>query len=425
MKETILHYVWQFKLFSAQFLHTNEGQKVEVIDVGRLNNDAGPDFFNAKLKIDGIVWAGNIEIHVKSSDWTRHNHHLDTNYDSVILHVVNEIDTEIRRTNGELIPQMKLDIPPYILENYTELLAQKKWIPCEDKLSAVPVFVMNSWKNRLLIERLESKVEAIETLLTTSQNHWEEAFYVSLAQSFGFSTNGQAFWHLAKSLPLSVLGKHKDNLFQIEALLFGQAGLLEKNGEENGDNYFQKLKKEYEFLKSKYGLTSIDGAKWKLLRLRPDNFPHIRIAQFAMLIHKSSKLFSKIIKTTNIGELRTHFVYQVSDYWQNHYLFGKKSPFSTKKIGKNSVDILIINTVIPFLFVFFKKKGEDIEKVLSFLEEIPAEKNTIIQKWDSLGFKSKKAFDTQAFIQLKKQYCDLKKCLQCPIGHQVLALKTN
>lgn len=418
MKESILHYVWQFKLFLAYDLKTTDGQSVEIIDVGRPNTDAGPDFFNAKVKIDDTIWAGNIEIHAQSSDWIKHNHNVDKAYDNVILHVVGKADLPIYRTNGNVIPQMELAVPENIRTNYEELLAGKKWIPCENKISQVPGLLISDWKNALLIERLEQRTQMIENLLDQNSNHWEDAFYVSLARSFGFGTNSQAFEQLARSLPMGVLGKHKDNLFQLEAMLFGQAGFLEQN---ENDAYQSDLRKEYRFLQTKFGLNPIDSSQWKLLRLRPDNFPHIRLAQFAALVHRSSKLFSKILEADNVSSLRTLFACEVSDYWRKHYVFGKESAPSKKKLGDKSIDILLINSVVPFLFTYSKKKNFEDELALKLLEKITSEKNAIIKKWNEFGIPSESAFDSQALLQLKKNYCDEKKCLRCRIGHRVLS----
>ena len=420
MKESILHYVWQYKLFPPT-LTTTASERVEVIDVGRLNTDAGPDFFNAKLRIDDTLWAGNVEFHLRSSDWKRHNHGNDKAYNNVILHVVEKADDEVHRTNGENIPQLELKVPENVQKNYEELLAGKTWIACEKSIPQVDNFKINVWKNTLLTERLEQKTDAISRLLEQTDNHWEEAFYISLARSFGFGVNSLPFELTAKSLPLGILAKHKDHLFQLEALLFGQAGLLE-NAET--DDYLQELRKEYDFLQRKYGLTSIDGSQWKLLRLRPDNFPHVRLAQFAQFIHASTKLFSKILEKDNVDELRDLFQCEVSDYWQRHYLFGKESRVSKKHMGAASVDILLINTVIPFLFAYGRKKNDETltEKVVRWLENIPAENNSIIKKWKELGITAHNAFDTQALLQLKKMYCDEKKCLRCRVGHQVLRI---
>lgn len=421
MKESILHYIWQQKLFNRHELKTCTGETVEVIDTGRLNTDAGPDFFNAKIKIADTVWAGNIEIHTRASDWHKHNHQNDKSYDNVILHVVKLADMEVQRTTGEQIPQMELIYPADIECRYEELIATQKWIPCADKISDVPDIFIQSWKNALLTERLEQKMKAIQQLLDENNQHWEETFYIILARSFGFNTNSHAFEKLAMSLPLSVIGKHKNDLFQIEALLFGQSGLL--NGDFN-DDYSIKLRKEYHFLQSKFNLKPIQVESWKLLRLRPDNFPHIRIAQFAALIHHSSKLFSKIIENPDISYLNEIFKTEPSQYWKTHYLFGNESAPKMKKLGMNSIHSLIINTVVPFLFCYaYQKNNQDLkDKALSLLEKIPAEKNAVINGWKNTGIIIQTAYDSQAFLQLKKLYCDEKKCLRCRIGHKVLTV---
>lgn len=419
MKESILHYIWQHKLFTQQGLISTDGQSIEVIDVGKPNMDAGPDFFNAKVRIGDTVWAGNIEIHTLASDWNKHDHQLDKVYDTVILHVVKKSDVQIFRTDGEKIPQLELIYSVEIEKNYEALINDQKWIPCADKIPEIPGIFIHSWKNALLSERLAQKTEHLQVLLSENNQHWEEAFYVSLARSFGFNTNSQAFEMLAKSLPLSVLGKHKDNLFQIEALLFGQAGLLNNT---INDLYVIALNKEFGFLKAKYNLKPIAGSMWKLLRMRPDNFPHVRIAQFAAIIHSSSKLFSKIIEQPELDYLASLFRCEPSEYWKSHYLFGEVSVEKSKKLGKNSIYSLLINTIVPFVFSFASRKGnEDLkEKALALLDKIPAEKNSVVTGWQAIGIEIETAYDSQAFLQLKKHYCDDKKCLRCRIGHKVL-----
>lgn len=421
MKESILHYVWQNKLFVSQEIKTTDGERVEIIDVGRINTDAGPDFFNAKIKIGDTLWAGNVEIHTASSEWNKHNHQQDKAYDSVILHVVLQADSDVYRIDGTKIPQLELKFPQQIETNYELLFSQQKWIPCADKIDQVPSIVIQSWKNALLTERLEQKMSAIESLLDENNRHWEEAFYITLARSFGFGTNSQAFESLAKSLPLSVLGKHKDQLFQLEALLFGQAGLLDL---ETYDDYSANLKKEYEFLRAKYELNPLEKSQWKLLRLRPDNFPHVRIAQFAALIHSSTKLFSKITENPNLAYIRTLFAYETSTYWKANYLFGRESKVRTKRLGEQSINGLIINTVVPFLFCYAdQKKNDDLkDRALQILEQLESEQNAIITGWRSLGLHVDNAFDSQSLLQLKKSYCDEKKCLRCRIGHKILTL---
>ncbi|OIP81815.1 MAG: hypothetical protein AUK44_09220 [Porphyromonadaceae bacterium CG2_30_38_12] len=422
MKESILHYIWQQKLFFSQQLKTTEGEPVQVIDVGKLNTDGGPDFFNAKVKIGDTLWAGNIEIHTVSGDWYKHNHHLNRAYDSVVLHVVKTADAKIYRNDGEKIPQLELKYPPEIEKNYEALLQGKKWIPCSAKIADVPALFIHSWKNALLAERLVQKTDFIAHLLQENKQHWEEAFYISLARSFGFSTNSQAFEMLAKSLSVEILGKHKANLFQIEALLFGQSGLLPVA---SADSYCEQLKKEYAFLKAKYHLQPIDGSQWKLLRLRPDNFPHVRLAQFAAIVHSSSKLFSKIIEFPTLEYLTQLIQCEPSEYWKTHYLFAETSAEKTKKLGQASMFSLLINSIIPFIFSYADHKGNDALKeiALGLLEKIPAEQNAIVTGWRALGMEIANAYDSQAFLQLKKCYCDDKNCLRCRIGHKVLTKK--
>ena len=423
MKESILHYVWQYKLFTACNLQTTDGESVEVINVGKYNTDAGPDFFNSKVKIGDTLWAGNIEIHTRSTDWNKHNHQNDKAYDSVILHVVAEIDGEVYRTDGEHIPQVKITCPASIESNYEQLINDQKWIPCAEKIGLVPDIFIQSWKSALLTERLEQKMNAIQNLLAENNQHWEEAFYITLARSFGFGTNSQAFESLAKSIRVSVLGKHKDNLFQLEALLFGQAGLLTT---ELTDEYALKLKREYGFLQAKFELKTNDGSQWKLLRLRPDNFPHVRIAQFAALIHSSSKLFSKSVENPDIEYLKKLFSCEPSFFWKSHYLFATESALKNKKLGTQSINTILINTVVPFLFCYATQKGnEDLkDKALQILEKMPSESNAILTGWQNVGIQSESAYDSQALLQLKKLYCDEKKCLRCRIGHKVLTLRS-
>lgn len=419
MKESILHYIWQQKLFTAHALRTTDGDTLEVIDVGKLNTDAGPDFFNAKIKIGDTVWAGNVEIHTLTSDWYKHQHQQDKAYDNIILHVVKTADTVIYRNNGEIIPQLEIIYPKNIEKSYEQLINEQKWIPCAGKFQNVHHLFIKSWVTTLLTERLELRMDTIAMILDEKNQHWEEAFYIILSRSFGFNTNNQAFETLARSLPLSVVSKHKNNLFQLEALLFGQAGFLDKI---TTDNYVLQLKNEYDFLKSKYTLKTMNVEQWKLLRLRPDNFPHLRIAQLAALIHKSSKLFSKIIDNPAMEALVNLFRTEPSEYWKNHYLFEHESKTKSKKLGINSIHGILINTVVPFIFYYASRKGNQELKdwAIQLFEQLPAEKNTIINGWAGLGVKIENAYDSQALLHLKKYYCDDKKCLRCRIGHKIL-----
>lgn len=425
MSEKLLHFIWQHKLFFQNKLITTDGQEIEVLDVGKLNSDAGPDFFNAKVKIGETTWAGNIEIHINASDWEKHKHHTNKAYDSVILHLVAFSDKSVQRTNGENIPQAVLKFPEHITENYLNIKENKSLIPCANKLKDIDPFILSSWLHACLTERLSQKADKIFSHLNENNNNWEEAFYITLARNFGFGTNSDAFERLAKSIPLPYLGKHKNKLLQIEALLFGQSGLMDEISVK--DDYLLSLEKEYRFLKAKFDLSPLDKSVWKLLRLRPSNFPHIRIAQFAGLIHQSSKLFSKIIEQTNLDSLNKLFQCEPSGYWETHYLLGEESPKKSKKMGKKGVEIIIINTVVPFLFCYGKSKSnfELQEKAISLLEEISSENNSIIKQWEELGIKSNSAYDSQALIQLKTNYCDNKNCLRCRIGHKVLSLENK
>jgi len=419
MKEEFLHYIWKYKLYKSGNLKKKKKKKIEIIKTGTHNFDSGPDFFNAKIKIDETVWIGNVEIHMNSSDWFSHNHNTNKAYDNVILQVVNHHDKEIFRTDGQSIPTLVLKFDKKLLANYEDLLQNKLWIPCEKQIPKVDSFIVDQWISILAIERLEEKSKRIDELLHQFNNNWETAFYVQLAHNFGFKLNSEPFELLAKSLPLSYLAKHKNSLLQIEALLFGQAGFL---NDADGDEYYQSLKKEYLFLKSKFNLKPIEKHVWKFLRSRPGNFPTIRIAQFAMLIYKSSALFSKIIESKSLDEIKELLLVEPSEYWINHYLFNKESVKKTKSLGESSVDILIINTVIPFLFVYGKQTGSETikQRALDFLEKIKSEKNSIVDSWNKIGILSDNALSSQALIHLKNNYCNTKNCLNCQIGSQII-----
>lgn len=424
MKESLLQYAWHHKLFYDHHLLTTNGLSVEIIDVGQLNRDAGPDFFNAKIKIGSTLWAGNVEIHVKSSDWLRHHHEKDINYQSIILHVVSECDTSIYTMNGEEIPQLVLPYFVDLEEKYEQLLQNDSFVACAKVIDRIEPFMMKSWLNALLIERLERKSTHVEQLLTTTKYNWEESFYVLLARHFGSNLNGDAFEQLAKSLPINVLGKHKNNLFQIEALLFGQSGLLD-DFQDHKDEYVIKLKQEAIFLRKKYELIPLNSHVWKMLRLRPINFPYVRIAQFAMLIHQSSKLFSKMMSDLNVDYYRSLLQCAPSDYWITHYSIHHSSRFKYKTMGIDFIHMLIINAIIPFLFYYGKYKGnQDLqEQAIAMLEKIPPEKNKITTGWQKLNIDARSAFDSQALIELKNEYCEAKKCLQCRLGYVVLTSK--
>jgi len=420
MNEFFLQFLWKHRLFYTNQLNTTTGQKVELISAGFLNRDAGPDFFNARLKIGDTIWAGNVEIHLRASDWNKHNHQADPAYDNVILHVVLDADSVVLNSKGQEVECACLSYPSALERNYQLLLKSSSWIPCADSIQLVPSVTLQLWYNALLVERLEQKTNEIVSRLEQNKNDWNETFYQFLARNFGFKTNALPFELLAKAVPLNILAKHKNNLFQLEALLFGTAGLL--NEELIGDDYFLALRKEFSFLYKKYKLNPVEGHLWKFLRLRPVNFPTVRIAQFAQLIQQSSALFSHLIEKKRVSEVKALLQLEPSQYWQTHYRFNKPSAKQVKGLGDSSFHNLVINTVVPFLFVYgdYHKKQELKDLALSFLETIPAEKNSITANWQKLGVSSSSAFDSQALIQLKNSYCNAKKCLNCPVGMKLI-----
>ena len=417
--EQLLHYVWKHKIFPLKELKTTTGQQVEVIDTGLANTDAGPDFFNAKLKLDGVLWIGNIEIHERSSDWFKHGHHADAGHNSVILHIASEIDTEISRSNGERIPQIQLICPEAVRTNYKELLETDSYPPCYRIIPSLPPFTAHSWMTALQMERFEQKATLLNERLKRCQGNWEDAFFITLARNFGFGLNGDAFETWAHRLPFRAVDKHRNDLFQIEAIFFGQAGILEDS---DGDGYYLRLKKEYTYLQHKFGLIPMDASLWRFLRLRPANFPHIRIAQLACLYHRAYGLLSRIMETETLQGVRDILKGGTSEYWLTHYTFGGSSPSRPKTLSNTSLDLLIINTVVTFLYAYGLHKGNRVlcARAGSFLEELKAENNYITRMWEQCGMKASNAADSQALIQLKKEYCDKKKCLYCRIGYEYL-----
>lgn len=422
MKESILHYVWQFRLYQKD-LKTTSGQSIEVIDVGIPNMNEGPDFFNAKIKIEGKVWAGNIEIHYSSDEWKHHKHHTNEKYNSVILHIVKKANCDVVNTKNELIPQCEITYPEYINENYQFLIHSNTSVPCCNFIGSLPKLHINSWLNNLLFERLERKANQIYFLLEKFNNSWEDVFYVLLTRNFGFGLNSDSFERLALSLPLKYIQKQADNIIHIEALLFGQANMLNDN--DQSDEYYRKLQHEYEFLSNKYNLKPIDTLLFKKMRLRPSAFPQIRIAQLACLLQGSQGLFSKVVACKDPGRIRLMFHNNASEYWQTHYTFGILSDKKSKYLGDSSLDIILINTVAPILFAYGKKiNDEDLcERAVEFLETLNAEQNSITRHFASMKVPIRNAADSQSIIQLKREYCEIRKCLFCRIGHQFLKIQ--
>lgn len=423
--EEFLYYVWEQQLFYSENIKTAADENLEVISTGSRNYDSGPDFFNAKVKIGDTIWAGNIEVHKKSSDWQLHNHDKNKSYDSVILHVVEENDKPVFRANGDEIPVFCLKYPEYIRQNYRQLLNSKTWIACQNQFHKINPVILQIGFNRLMIERLETKTNEITECLHKNNNDWNETFYHLLARMFGFKVNSLPFEMLAKSLPLRILAKHRDNIFQLEALFFGNSGLL--NRQLTGDDYYMNLCEEYSFFYRKYKLSGLEGHIWKFMRLRPVNFPTIRISQLAALIQRSQSLILKITETESLDDMKQFFDVKASEYWDSHYNFNKTTlRHFVKKIGESSINAIIINVVIPFLFVFgeINNKNHLKNRALDFLEKLPAEKNSIINGWEKLGVECRLAFESQALIQLKNVYCENKRCLNCQMGVKFLKTKS-
>jgi hypothetical protein len=420
MREDLLHYVWKNVLYNSADLKTTEGLPIEIIKHGDLNTDAGPDFFNAKIKIAETVWAGNVEFHLRSSDWKRHGHHNNPAYDSVILHIVSDYDMDVFRTNSTVVPTLVLHFDSNLIETYDEFLSKKAFaVVCKNKLSTIDSFYINMWLERMLIERLEQKTEIVGNVLNETSSNWEGTFYRLLARSLGFNVNAQAFEMLSRSLPMAVLAKHKNSVFQLEALLFGQSGMLDDNCD---DDYFQSLKNEYLFLKVKFSLIEMSASSWKYMRMRPANFPTIRIAQLAQLIHHSTSLLSKVKACENVDSLKLLFDVDVSIYWLTHYSFGKSSNFSVKHFGETAIQSIIINAIIPVLFLYGKINADDqlSDKAFLFLEQLPFENNEITRNWTDTDITCTNAARSQALIHLYKNYCLAGKCLHCSIGDKLL-----
>ena len=420
MKEDFLHYLWKFKKFDISSLKTSNGEDITIVNVGQYLQLAGPDFFNAQITIGNQKWAGNVEIHIKSSDWYIHHHERDEAYDSVILHVVWEHDTEVFRKNNTEIPVLELKnyVSKETLEKYQSLLTPKSWIYCEKQLEAINEFTVNNWKERLFFERLERKSINIQELLVQTNQDWEAVLFCLLAKNFGLNTNGELFLKIAQSIPFSVFRKESFELENIEALLFGKAGLLNIEKE---DTYYKNLHTRFNYLQHKFQLEQSVFEPVQFFKHRPDNFPTIRLSQLANVYHSQHNLFSKVINANSIESIYDFFRVSVSNYWQNHYQFDKESPKKNKMLSKSFIDLIIINTIIPIQFAYAKSQGKDIsEDLIRLMQNVAPESNTIIQKFSSFGVKSKNAFDTQSLLQLKNEYCNKSKCLDCAIGIELL-----
>jgi len=426
MDEKLLQYIWKHKLFTANEIKTVSGEALSIKNFGVVNLDSGPDYVDVKIQIDNTLWAGCVELHLKSSDWERHNHQNDNAYSNVILHAVYEHDKDIFTQNGSLLPTLELKplINPQLIDTYRKYMSSLQDIVCQNQFGKIDSFRLFSWLDRLLIERLEERKTQIEQLLEKTINHKEEAFYYYLANAFGFKTNALPFSLLAKSLPLQYLAKQKDSLLQIEAMLFGQADLLPK---ECTDDYSELLKKEYHFLKNKFSLQPLcKSSMWKFAKMYPSGFPTVRIAQFAALTYQSSALLSKILAAKNIKELTKLFSVKASDYWKSHYQFGKSaSNIMDKVLGESAVNSLLINTVLPFMYAYsqWNNNLELQNKVVEFYESLPFEDNKISRKYAALRPDFSTALHSQSLTQLYNKYCTPKQCLHCGIGLWFLNFK--
>lgn len=422
MKEEFLHHIWKYSLFNKNGLRTIDGRTVNLISAGYHNQDAGPDFFNAKVMLGETVWAGNVEIHVAEKDWNRHGHQHDRAYDNVILHVVYEAGGETLNTLGQRIPvvELKGKVPRKYWDTYAQFMKSKRYIPCEGRLHEVPAEITGTWLERVLVQRLERKSKAVLARLDRNQGDWQQTLFEHLAMNFGFKTNMHPMEMLARNLPFKLLDKHHHSIVMVEALLFGQAGFLEAPLK---DDYAQRLQNEYAFLRKKFGLVPLKPVIWKFGRMRPANFPTIRIAQLANLLHTAPGLFDRIRNRDNQSSWMDALQIAASDYWSAHYRFDRKAAKShPRQLGQSSRENILINTVVPVLFAYSRQidSRAHLDAALEIIAELPAERNRIVAKMSEIGFGAGNASRSQALLELRSVYCRNKKCLNCAVGAQLL-----
>lgn len=422
MTEAFLHYLWKHRLFDFMNLKTTAGEPLQIIFPGYHNTDAGPDFRQAIVRIGAMKWAGDVEIHIRSSDWYRHHHQADEKYLSVALHVVYEHDCEVERKDGEYFPTLELKdyIPLEMFTQYQHLVSSPLQLPCFSYLTDMELIHFRSLMSSMVMERMLRKQEDVLRMLGECGGDWKETLFRLLAASFGFKTNVPAFELLAKSLPLKVLAKHADSEAQTAALIFGQAGMLERA---EVDDYYDSLKYEYEYLRYKYQLVPIGEHHWNLLRLRPPNFPCVRLAQFAALMHASPDLMAFFLNSSSVSSLKRVFSVNANPYWETHYHFGKSTILKHSAIlGDMAINLLIINTVIPFLFAHHRFFGNEnqLEQTLALLEELPFENNKRTRDYAHTPFPRQNAMDSQALLELSQYYCSPKRCLECAIGERIV-----
>ncbi len=423
MQEDFLHYLWKFKKFDFGKARSTNNSKLSILDSGSHNHNSGPDFFNAKVEINNQLWAGNVEIHIKSSDWYLHRHETDANYDNVILHIVWEDDMEIFRKDNSTIPTLELKplVHPDSLEKYNSLVLNgtNKWINCEKDFNRFDDFTLNNWLERVYFERLERKSIQIQEMLKASGNNWEEVLFKLLLRNFGFKINADSFESLANTIDFKVIQKHENSPLKMESLIFGQAGLL---NEDMDLPYYTSLKLEYEFLKQKFNLDNSLVISPQYFRLRPDNFPNIRLSQFAQLYSQNAQLFSKVITCESKEDLYDLFNSETSEFWQSHFTFKKEHKIRKKALTKSFVDLLIINTIIPLKYCYLKETGnKDTSEMLEIIQNINPEKNSVVENFNRLRAKTAtSAYHSQALLQLKNEYCDKNACLQCLLGTKLI-----
>lgn len=428
--EKLLHYIWKQRILPLAELLTTDGQKVEILDPGLHNRNAGPDFFNAKVKVGGTMWVGNVEMHLRSSDWFRHGHQTDAAYNSVILHVVCEADMEVETAGGRTLPQLQLPIPDDIRQKYDTLCQTEDYPRCWRIIPSLPSLTVHSWMSALLFERLKQRADRCLARLDALQGDWERMAFVTLARNFGFGINGDPFEQWATHLPLHACAKHRDDLFQLEALFLGTAGLLAPEAIPQSareaaeqDTYLKRLRSEYAYLSHKFSLEPpMPSHLWRFLRLRPQNFPHLRLVQLAQLYHQDTASFATLIRASSREDLHKALSVAPSDYWREHYLFGLPSRSSEKRLSASSCDLIIINTVVPLLFAHGSRTDneEEQERAVNILEQLKPEANFIMRQWKQCGLSVESAADSQALIQLKREYCDRIDCLRCRFGYEYL-----
>lgn len=432
--EKLLHYVWKHKLFPLRQLLTTEREELEVIDPGLQNSDAGPDFFNAKVKLGGTLWVGNVEIHSKSSDWYVHGHDTDHAYDNVILHVTELADSDVLTASGKRLPQLVLPVPEEVKSNYAELLSTDRYPPCFRVIPVLPRLTVHSFFSRLTAERLERKRGEVEQRVARCGGDWEQALFITVARSFGFGLNSDAFEAWAGCTPLSAAAHHRDNHLQIETLFLGQAGLLDaanlpqsQRAAAAADDFFLALGREYRFLAAKFNLKPMAASQWRWLRMRPQNFPYIRLSQLAELYCSRRLGLSVLLECHDVDALRATLRTSTSSYWDTHTAFGHTSPHRTKTLSAASVDSLIINAVVPVFSAYAAHRSDEPlqRRSLELLEALPAERNSIVSLWGECGLTVTSASDSQALIQLKRCYCDKRDCLRCRFGYEALKRRSR